>query len=41
MNMSHTRRAFIRSDGESKVEEVGGVDEVGDHGRGQVEFSQV
>jgi len=41
MKMSHTRRAFIRSNGESKVEEVGRVGEVGDHSRGQVEFSQV
>lgn len=39
--MSHTRRAFIRSNGESEVEEVGGVGEVSGHSRGQVEFSQV
>lgn len=39
--MSHTRRTLIGSNGESKVEEVGGVGEVGDHSRGQVEFSQV
>jgi len=39
--MGPTRRAFIGSNGESEVEEVGGVGEVGDHSRGQVEFSQV
>ena len=33
--------AFIGSNGEGKVEEVRRVGEIGDHGRGEVEFSQI
>jgi hypothetical protein len=33
--------AFIGSDGESEVEKVRRVGEMGDHGRGKVELSQI
>ena len=38
---SHEQRAFIGSDGESEVKEVGRVGEIGHHGRGKVELSQI
>ena len=37
----YMRHTFIRSDGESEIEEVRGVGEVGDHSGGKVEFGQI
>ena len=35
------RHTLVRSDGESKVQKVGRVGKVGDHGRGEIKLSQI
>ena len=35
------RHTFVRGDGESEVQEVGGVGEVSFHGGREVKFSQI
>lgn len=34
-------RTFVRCDGEREVEEIGGIGEVGLHGRRKVKFGQI